>query len=106
MTNRASRSHSDSTAAATVGSRRMRALAATSGRLATRLMGLRVQDFGNPALDDALAVGARVIGVDRKELGVLEHDGKTGIECNVGMRRHEVDFVFRKLALHRGRGRP
>ena len=54
---------------ATAGSARARAAAvdARPGSASTACGPLRVQDLGDPAIDDALAVGARVVRIDGKE---------------------------------------
>jgi hypothetical protein len=55
---------------------------------------------------NALACGARVVGVDREDLGPLEHRREAGLERHVGMCWHEVDLVLGELVLHCGRGSP
>src|SRR5664279_1284021 len=59
---------------------------------------LLVQHFGHPAVDDPLAVGARIGGVDGKDVGALEHGREGRLERDLGARRHEVDLVLRELA--------
>src|ERR1700719_3685839 len=97
------------TATATAGSLRMRTTAPAHRRTIALVMAreaLWIQHFRDPAVDDALAVGARVIGIDRKDLRALQYRGEPRFERDVGMRGHEVDLVFREQILHRRRGGP
>src|SRR5712692_3937313 len=55
---------------------------------------LGVEDFGDPAVHNALAVGPRVRVVNREDLGALEHLGQARLGFHLGMRRHEVDLVL------------
>src|SRR5712664_3571167 len=64
------------------GSRRIATSGPSAGRPVTRSAGsrrsvslLEIEDLVHPALDDALAVGARVGVVDRKDPGAPEHLG-------------------------------
>ena len=66
---------------------------------------LRRQHFLDPALDDALAVGAGIFIVDRDDLGTLQHLGERGLSLHLGTGRNEVDLVLGELRLHRRTGR-
>src|SRR5215813_1003475 len=64
------------------------------------------QDLGDPAVDNTLAVGSGISIVDGKDFRAPEHLGEAGLGLHVGVRRHEVDLVLGKQALHGGAGRP
>src|SRR5262245_47315869 len=109
MTKSASNAHSTNAVPATAGSACARVANAAGGRpvmAAIAASALGVQDLRDPAVDDAFAVRARVVGVDREQLRVLEHGGERGLECDVGVRGNEVDLVLGEQALHRGRAGP
>src|SRR6202171_3020340 len=71
---------------------------------ATRRLG--IQPFRDPAVDNALAVGAGVIGIDREDLRALQYRGEAGLERDIRVRGDEVDFVLREESLHRRRSGP
>src|SRR5260370_21564813 len=93
ITNRTRSAHSRTTVTRSAGSRRSVSL-------------LEIEDLVHPALDDALAVGARVGVVDRKDPGAPEHLGQARLDRHLGVGRNEVDLVRSVQALHRGRRRP
>src|ERR1044072_6057646 len=85
---------------ASAGSRAMRAPVMARG--VTRLR----QDLGHPAVDDALAVRARVGVVDREDLGSLQDRGQRSLRLHLRVRRDEIDLVPGVEALHCWTGRP
>src|SRR5712691_363619 len=95
-TKRPSSTQSPSAVRSSAGSRRSRRAAVTPGSLR------RVQDFGDPAVHNALAVGPGVGVVDGEDLGALQHLGQARLGLHLGMRRHEVDLVLGVERLHGG----
>src|SRR5450759_1403704 len=67
---------------------------------------LGVQHFRDPTVDNALAVGAGVIGIDRKNLRTLQYHREAGLERDIRVRGDEVDLVLREESLHRRRSGP
>src|SRR6186713_2736143 len=106
-TNSASRSHSASDVKATAGSRwRPPAVSTPEVGPATVPARSGVQNFGDPAVDDALPVGSRIVGVDGKDLRALEDRRQARLDLHRRIRGNEVDLVLRELVLHRRRRRP
>src|SRR6266850_4035517 len=96
-TNNSSRIHTAAMAPSSAGSAATRRHEADCIRATTLL---RRQDFLHPTFDDALAVGAGVVVVDREDLGAFQNLGQRRIGFHVGTGRHEVDFVFGEFRLH------
>src|SRR6478672_11051182 len=60
------------------------------------------KNFGDPTIDNALAVCAGIGIVDGEDLCTFEHLGKTSLGLHLRVRRYEIDLVLGKEALHRG----
>src|SRR6185437_9328274 len=99
-TNSASSAHSAITVSVTAGSRRRAVALNRTKRPSCAARERRspfsgVQYFGDPAIDDVLAIRPGIRRVDREDLHALENGGETRLERDVRVRGHEIDLVFR-----------